>query len=411
MSEPDPQRRELLRQGLADLGCQALLVLARGAADPDAAPFVGRVHLGGCFVVARPQEEPRLGYLTPMERGEAAGTGLALLEPEELEVTRLARERPTPEAFLAAVVLRGLELAGLSPGRLALAGEGPVGTVLGVTRALEDAGWTPVPGNHLARMLRKTKDARQLRAARKAAAGTATALRRVAELLAAAEQRDGAGELWLAGERLTVARLRLEVAGALVPFGLEQPEGNIIAPGEEAALPHNTGTPDRVLRAGEPLVVDLFPRGWIYADCTRTFCVGPPPEALAAAYAVVLEALERGTARLEPGSRGSSHQESVCAAFGARGYPTPISDPGTTVGYVHSLGHGVGFELHEYPSFRRQAGEEGVLAVGDLLTVEPGLYDPGAGWGVRLEDLVYLGEAGPENLTPLPYDLDPRAWA
>ena len=87
-----------------------------------------------------------------------------------------------------------------------------------------------------------------------------------------------------------------------------------------------------------------------------------------------------------------------------------VREPATTTGYVHGLGHGVGFELHEYPSFRREAGEEGVLEVGDLLTLEPGLYDPEAGWGVRLEDLVYLGPDGPESLTPLPYDLDPRAW-
>jgi Xaa-Pro aminopeptidase len=51
-----------------------------------------------------------------------------------------------------------------------------------------------------------------------------------------------------------------------------------------------------------------------------------------------------------------------------------------------------------------------VLRQGDVFTLEPGLYDPAAGWGVRLEDLVYLGSGGLEDLTPLPYDLDPRAW-
>ena len=79
---------------------------------------------------------------------------------------------------------------------------------------------------------------------------------------------------------------------------------------------------------------------------------------------------------------------------------------------MHGLGHGVGFELHEFPSFKRHTEGEGLLAVGDVLTLEPGLYDPDplTGFGIRLEDLVSLGEAGPENLTRLPYELDPRAW-
>ena len=63
------------------------------------------------------------------------------------------------------------------------------------------------------------------------------------------------------------------------------------------------------------------------------------------------------------------------------------------------------------PSFQRIAGErEGTLEIGDLFTLEPGLYDPQAGWGLRLEDLCRLGPAGVENLTPAPYALDPRAW-
>ena len=91
--------------------------------------------------------------------------------------------------------------------------------------------------------------------------------------------------------------------------------------------------------------------------------------------------------------------------------PTQLSDPGTTTGYVHGLGHGVGFEVHELPHFRSVGPSATAPSQrGDVFTLEPGLYDPSAGWAVRLEDLVYLGGRGLENLTPLPYDLDPRAW-
>ena len=72
----------------------------------------------------------------------------------------------------------------------------------------------------------------------------------------------------------------------------------------------------------------------------------------------------------------------------------------------------MGFELHELPSFRPKT-ENGRLTEGDLFTLEPGLYEPGegsAGFGVRLEDLCFLGAEGLEILTPLPYALDPREW-
>ena len=114
--------------------------------------------------------------------------------------------------------------------------------------------------------------------------------------------------------------------------------------------------------------------------------------------------------RARPGMRGWEIQELVCARLGEAGYPTPISDHGTTRGYVHGLGHGIGFELHEYPSFKEEAGEEGLLESGDVVTLEPGLYDPEAGWGVRIEDVFAVGDDGLERLTPLPDALDPRAW-
>lgn len=374
------------------------------------APFAGPVHVHSCFVLAPRRGEPSFGFLTPMERDEAAATGLRLLTPEALDVARWAREGAPEEVMLAAVLERAMLLGGVAPGsRLALAGRTGAGLVAAVVERLGASQWTFVPGHHLLLRLRATKTDAELEAARAAARGTVAAFRRVATLLAAAEAREG--ELWLEGERLRVERLRRAVAVELAGHGLEQPEGNILAAGAEAGVPHTAGAGERVLRPGESLVVDLYPRGFAFADCTRTFCVGPPPAALAAAHAAVLETLRAAHGEAVVGVRGWALQEAACARLSARGYATPISHPGTTRGYVHGLGHGVGFELHEYPSFRRHAGDEGELAAGQLITLEPGVYEPEAGWGVRLEDFLAIGAEGiGENLTPLPYELDPRAW-
>jgi Xaa-Pro aminopeptidase len=385
-------------------------VLAASARDPDLAPFAGPAHVHACFLLAPRRGEPCLGFLTPMERDEAAATGLRLLTPEALDVARWAREGAPEEVMLASVLERALLLGGVAPGsRLALAGHTGAGLAAAVVERLAASGWSFVPGHDLLLRVRQVKSRRELEAARQAAGGVAAALRRVAALLAAAEPRGA--ELWLEGEPLRAGRLRRAVAGELAARGLEQPEGNILAAGGDAGVPHTAGGDERVLRPREALVVDLFPRGFVFADCTRTFCVGEPPPELLAAHAAVLEALRLAHRSAVPGARGWGLQEQVCALLGRHGYPTPIDHPGTTRGYVHGLGHGVGFELHEYPSFRRHAGEEGVLESGQLFTLEPGLYDPEGGWGVRLEDLVAIGPDGAENLTPLPYALDPRAWA
>jgi len=446
MAHALPDRRSLdLAAGLGELGCRALLVVAQSASDPDLAPFLGaRAHLGAALLVAPREGRPRLAYLNPMERDEAAATGLLLVTPEELEVLRAAREAPEPAAHLAWVMSRALAASGVAPGRVALAGLAPAGEIHSACAALARQGWEWVAGNELVRLVRKRKTAPEVAAIRHAADAAVNVMRALAARVAAARVADpggagagaldpraakspapapaaaaapgAGGELWLDGRPLTVGRLRAEAARFLADRGVEQPHGNILAPGGEGGVPHSAGSDGRPLRAGEPFIVDLFPRGaWrerplMFADCTRTLCAGEPPPAVARAHAAVLRALAAARALAVPGARGWDLQEAVCLTFEEAGYATPLRQPGTTTGYVHNLGHGIGYELHELPIFRKVAGAEGVLAEGDVFTLEPGLYDAAAGYGVRLEDLCYLGPDGLEVLTPLPYDLDPRRW-
>jgi Xaa-Pro aminopeptidase len=402
---------ERLRGELVALGAEALVVLAHEPGDPDLAPFTGRARLGEAFVVLPADGAPRLGYWTPMERDEAAATGLERLDPEILDLPRLARELPQPDAYLAATLAAALTRCGVAPGRLALAGSWPAGVLIAAGERLGTAGWSFVPASEALRRARKSKSAAERTEIRRVAAVTCEAFRALAARLAAAVVRDG--ELDSEGERLSVGRIKAEIAVCFAAAGLAQPREAIVAPAEEGGVPHTTGTPERVLRAGESLIVDLFPKGLLYADCTRTFCVGEPPEPLARAHGDALEALALAREQARPGARGWDLQRAVCALLAERGWPTPVDSPGTLRGYVHNLGHGVGYELHELPSFREGAasGSDGLLATGDVLALEPGIYEPGAGgFGVRLEDLVVLEETGAENLTPLPYALDPRAW-
>ena len=404
----------MLDRGLDGLGCAALAVVASSGRDPDLAPWVGGADVGRSVLVLPRGAPPRLAYPTPMERAEAAATGLALVTPEALGLPELARSG-AGEAEELAVKLRGaLGAAGVVPGRVAVTGFAPAGVAHAACRALEAEGWTFVPGGGLARWLRKAKTAAELEGIRRAAAGAVAAFRRVAGCLAAAVPEDGSGRggarMILGGEPLTAGRLRAEAAAELAMRGLGLPEGSIVAAGADGSVPHSRGGDARVVRAGESLIVDLFPRGALWADCTRTLCYGLPQPALAAAHEAVCAAQAAAAASAAPGVRAWDLQLVACGVFEERGYATPVSVPDTTHGYVHNLGHGVGYELHELPSFRKESGAEGVLGMGDVLTLEPGLYEPELGWGVRVEDLFWLGEAGLERLTDLPRELDPRAY-
>jgi Xaa-Pro aminopeptidase len=179
----------------------------------------------------------------------------------------------------------------------------------------------------------------------------------------------------------------------------------IVSHGAQSAIGHEEG--HGAIAAGEPVVIDLFPRdraSGCYADMTRTFVVGEPSEELLAWHGLCKEALDRALAAIRPGVPGAELHRLVCDLFHEHGHRTQLSkEPGEVLvdGFFHSLGHGVGLEVHEPPALGR-AGEP--LVAGDVVAVEPGLYRSGYG-GCRLEDLVLVTEDGCENLTDFPYDL------
>lgn len=411
MSGPDQAARARLAETLERHDCAALIVLAASSSDPDLAPFTGAARLGESCLLAIRGGDVVLGYFTPMERDEARATGLEAVLPQDLGLHPPAADGDVGPSFgrrAGELVGRLLQSRGPQTGRIALAGRAFAGDVLELAQSLEGAGFEVTNGTGVSRQWRRAKTDWQMDDVRRTAAVTCVAMRRVAAVLAGAAI-DAAGRLRQGERDLRIGDLLREIAFAFADAGLEQPEGQIVSAGAVAGVPHSRGNPETVLRAGETIIVDLFPRSLLFADCTRTFVVGPATEEIQRPAALVREALEQAERGLRAGVAGRSLQEAACALFESAGYPTLRSEPGTTRGYVHGLGHGVGFELHELPSFR-STGEDGQLRLGDVVTIEPGLYDPAAGYGIRLEDLLWLGPDGRENLTPLPYDLDPSAW-
>ena len=197
------------------------------------------------------------------------------------------------------------------------------------------------------------------------------------------------------GYDLTSQSIRREIDITLLEFGCES-ESTIVAGGRGSANPHWEG--EGVIHSNEPVVIDIFPRSKkerYFADMTRTVLKGEASEKLRDMYASVLSAQEAAIDMVRPGVKCSEIHNRVCDIFEERGHST-IRD-GSTVGFIHSTGHGVGLDIHELPFVGNSDVE---LEAGNIITIEPGLYYPDVG-GIRLEDLIYVTEDGHENLTKM----------
>ena len=167
----------------------------------------------------------------------------------------------------------------------------------------------------------------------------------------------------------------------------------IVAAGENSAVPHH-GSSEREVRPGELLLIDMgaIVDGYC-SDCTRTVAAGEihgDPlevyELVRSAQVIALEAIRAGVAARDADSVARD----------------PIVAAGHGEHFGHGLGHGVGLEVHEAPRLSQKSDQ--ALEVGDVVTVEPGIYLPGR-FGVRIEDLVTVTDDGCSNFTSFPKDL------
>ncbi|MEV6985418.1 Xaa-Pro peptidase family protein [Sphaerisporangium sp. NPDC051017] len=185
-----------------------------------------------------------------------------------------------------------------------------------------------------------------------------------------------------------------DIAEAILAAGHVTVDFVIVASGPNGASPHHDLS-DRVIQAGEPVVVDIggqMPSGYC-SDSTRVYSVGEPPADFAAYYEVLRQAQEAACAAVRPGVSC----ESIDAA--ARRI---IADAGHGDLFIHRTGHGIGLETHEEPYI--VSGNAEPLAPGFAFSVEPGIYLPGR-HGARIEDIVVCTETGAERLNDRPRDL------
>lgn len=187
---------------------------------------------------------------------------------------------------------------------------------------------------------------------------------------------------------VTEREAALELNRLIFEYGAEELSfETIVLSGANTSMPHGVPS-DKPIREGEFVLMD-FGAVWngYHSDMTRTVCVGKPTEEMEKVYNIVLEAQLAGLAAARPGMTGSELDRISREIIEKAGY-------GDCFG--HSLGHGVGLEIHEKPN--ASPGYKLPLKKGEVVTVEPGIYIAGK-FGVRIEDFVILTENGCDNLT------------
>jgi Xaa-Pro aminopeptidase len=400
-----------LDQILQDRGLDALVVVGPDGLNESNAAFhyfVGRAHLTGT-VIKRRGRAPILLH-SEMERDAAHGTGL-----ETVPVTRWPLKEifeSFPDQLSARVELHRRIFQDLEvTGRIVVAGVDHVGPALAFWQRLR----TALPGLEIVtepdgtalEAARMTKDAAEIAAIERAGAEACEIVDEVRGILSEAAVQHGA----LADDSgpLTIGRLRRLILERVHERGLQAPEGFILSANRDAGVPHSSGDDAHALAAGDVLLLDFYPRGpeGYWHDVTRTWSLGAARPEVQSAHDDVRGCFELVLERIRPGVSSRELQSEACTYFEERGHASIRQDPAGTSGYVHSLGHGLGLEVHERPHFPTfRAGQDAELEPGMVVTIEPGLYYPERGFGVRIEDTVLVTESGARSLSPAAPDLE-----
>jgi Xaa-Pro aminopeptidase len=397
---------------MEERGLKALLITGPAQHNPPMAYMTGGAHLTSADLVKLRGEKPVL-FFHSMERDEAARTGLESKNLDQYPLKDLLEQ--TEGDMLQARVLRYQRMlsdVSLDAGRVALYGQMDAGDSLALFSALQKA----MPalelvgevGDSTLLKAMATKDEAEIERIRRMGQVTTRVVGQTADFITSHQVKDGV-LVEADGSPLTIGEVKGRINLWLAEQGAENPEGTIFAMGRDAGVPHSVGTDDQALRLGETIVFDIFPceaGGGYFYDFTRTWCLGYAPDEAQELYEDVVAVYTHLMDELQAGEHCPTYQKRACELFEARGHQTIHSDPQTEQGYVHALGHGLGLYIHERPWFGRSATQQDRLEPGSVFTIEPGLYYPERGMGVRLEDTIWVRPDGEiETLADYPHDL------
>lgn len=386
-----------------------LLVLGERYANKDFIYLTNGVMVTGGPLVKRRGEQPILLY-RPMEKEEAEKSGCRLLDMINLGLREIHKSAGTPYQASLKFYQRLIEHLNVQ-GNVALYGKAPVRWIYHqwqqLLRDFPQINLVMEEKEDILTKARQTKDEGEIERIREVGEKAIGVMKAVFDFLRSCRSQNGT--VISGKEAVSIGKIKELIRLEMAKNGLEETMGTVFAQGTDAGYPHSMGKEDEQLRVGKPIVFDFFPSeatgGYVF-DITRTLCISEAPPEVEKAYEQVKEAQRIGISAVKVGEPVSKPHEQVCDYFEAQGHPTPRSDEKTTIGYCHSLGHGIGLDIHEAPSIFTAKYIDQLFQPGMVFTIEPGLYYPEKGYGVRLEDVVAIHQDGTvENLTKFEKEL------
>jgi Xaa-Pro aminopeptidase len=401
-----------LDQLMQDAGVQALLVMGSAQHNPPMVYLTGGGHLTYADLI-RKTGHPGILFHADMERDEAGKCGLETQSYSHYPYAQLLQE--AEGNVLKAMVLRYkhmFEDVGLTSGKVLLYGKVDAGRVYalicGLQAIMPHIEFEGFQQEDVLLTAMATKDSSEIDRIKKMGKLTTRVVGNVADFLSERPVRNGM-LLGLEGDPLTIGEVKNRINLWLAEVGAENPEGTIFAIGKDAGVPHSSGSANDILRLGEPIVFDIFPceaLGGYYFDMTRTWCLGYAPDDVQLLYEQVKTVYYAMVSELKLDEPFGKYQKRTCELFESMGHPTILTKTDTQVGYTHSLGHGVGLNIHERPFSGLSSTAKDSLKAGSVFTIEPGLYYPDRGMGMRLENTHFAGADGLfEVLADYPLDL------
>lgn len=392
----------------------ALIILGDAQYNPPMFYFTGGGHINNAILVKQTGKDAVL-FCNDMEREEGLRTGLQVHCLSEFPIDNLLKEAKGDQIMAGALRLQSmLTSLGLTSGIVGLYGRTEIGSTYAIFNQLQqimpelkfvgEAGDSSI---FLKAM--QTKDVAEVARIRKMGQITTKVVRKVADLLTNCDVDENEFLLTETGASLSIGDVKGKINLWLAELGVENPHGTIFSIGHDAGVPHSTGTPTDKIKLGQTIVFDIYPceaGGGYHYDFTRTWCLGYAPPQARKLYDQVFSAYQKVIQNLDMNAPYKEYQRMVCDLFEADGHATPQTQKAPVEGYVHSLGHGVGLNIHERPWSGLTADDDNRLSPGVVATIEPGLYYPNENLGVRLEDTFWVNPEGKfEILAEYPMDL------
>lgn len=395
---------------MEERGLKALVVAGKMNGNPALYYMANGAKVIRGHVIKKRGEEP-VFLCPPIDREEAAASGLTVVTTNRYDYEGILREKADRLAAVAELYRRVFADLGVN-GKVGFYGMADQGSAWMLLNALgEQLEGVEIYGDYeptLIDIARATKDAAEAERIREVGKRAATIMGQTIEFLKSHRVK-GKALVQADGMPLTIGRVHQEINRFLAEQGLEVPENVIFSIGRDAGVPHNKGNPKDNVMLGKTIIFDFAPRemaGGYYFDMTRTFCLEYAPPEVEKAYQDVYDGIEMLLGAFQAGGETQRYYQMTGEFFESRGHPTTASDTKTEIGFATGLGHGVGLAVHEQPFFALAPSENSVLQPGHIFTCEPGLYYPDQGFGVRIEDVIWIDSDGAvRNLTDFPKEL------